>query len=312
MFQIPDHPEFITSSTTEAPFTTKYNATDIRRYRILRRILLTYDEAKFRTQSNLPPEAHSLLGENNEDTDTLAETTRKMVVGGWFWWYGRDTWGRKHEHPELDVEDLFPSSTRRKPRWWRQVIRFSKQRRRESILTDGSEGLLGGMEVEEDAGEVQVERTNSGNYRIKLDGRDILNRGAPTEADIHEEPDATANEDLRRLPTDLKVDLEVELIRFFHLLSTTLLTTLRSLLLTTIPQEDDGYIFLYPEHMQQLGLDPTADAGFVEELSKLYFGKNVEVVRSKGCCATCWEGATDGFSNLASQVGCCCFEGMGI
>lgn len=106
---------------------------------------------------------------------------------------------------------------------------------------------------------------------------------------------------------------------FFHLLSTTLLTTLRALLSSAAADADsaDDFLFLYPEHLEQLGLDPSADARFVEELARVYFGKEVEVMRTRGVCGRCWEDTVEravgwGCAAVGENGGCCCFEGLGV
>jgi len=54
---------------------TKINATDIRRYRVLLRLLAAYGENHL---------------EMEEDGGDMTDTWRKMMFGGWFWWYGRN------------------------------------------------------------------------------------------------------------------------------------------------------------------------------------------------------------------------------
>ncbi|CAG8501899.1 6186_t:CDS:10 [Diversispora eburnea] len=48
---------------------------------------------------------------------------------------------------------------------------------------------------------------------------------------------------------------------------------------SSVHDHDPGEtIFLYPDHLIQLGLDPHEDGTFVEELAEMYFGKEVEAI----------------------------------
>ncbi|RUP46056.1 hypothetical protein BC936DRAFT_147409 [Jimgerdemannia flammicorona] len=265
------HPEFISppappptnaSTSTLATSTrparvrttpTKYNTTDLRRYRILRRLLIdssaaaqprlvTSRRSSFSNAFSPPPDDTD-ADNNTEDQDALTDTMRKMVLGGWFWWYGRDN-----------------RSTRR----WRGE--------------DGNGGGVGGV-------------------GLGVNGMGLFGRKWGDAAEEEEEEERS----------------------FFHLLSTTLLTTLRALLASAVTDADsaDDSLFLYPEHLEQLGLDPSADASFVEELARIYFDKDVEVVRARGMCGRCWEGFVEqaavwGCATVGVDGGCCCFEGLGV
>ncbi|RIA94531.1 hypothetical protein C1645_759914 [Glomus cerebriforme] len=84
------HPELITSPGSK--LSTKINATDIRRYRVLLKLLASYG-------------VNSYDGE--EDGGDMTDTWIKMMFGGWFWWYGRDGYQRLNddEYDEEDEED---------------------------------------------------------------------------------------------------------------------------------------------------------------------------------------------------------------
>lgn len=69
---------------------TKINATDIRRYRVLLKLLASYG-------------VNNYNGE--EDGGDITDTWRKMMFGGWFWWYGRDGYQRLNDDDDEDGED---------------------------------------------------------------------------------------------------------------------------------------------------------------------------------------------------------------
>ncbi|GBB97021.1 hypothetical protein RclHR1_00290019 [Rhizophagus clarus] len=81
------HPELITPPGSQ--LSTKINATDIRRYRVLLKLLASYG-------------VNNYNGE--EDGSDITDTWRKMMFGGWFWWYGRDGYQRLNDD-EYDEED---------------------------------------------------------------------------------------------------------------------------------------------------------------------------------------------------------------
>ncbi|CAG8699527.1 24579_t:CDS:2 [Gigaspora margarita] len=68
------HPTLVASPGSH--LSTNINATDIRRYRVLLKILASYGV--------------NFLDGYEEDGGNLTDTWRKMMFGGWFWWYGRD------------------------------------------------------------------------------------------------------------------------------------------------------------------------------------------------------------------------------
>ncbi|RIB30842.1 hypothetical protein C2G38_2151648 [Gigaspora rosea] len=187
------HPTLVASPGSH--LSTNINATDIRRYRVLLKILASYGV--------------NFLDGYEEDGGNLTDTWRKMMFGGWFWWYGRDG--------------------------------FQK-------LSDdyGGEG--------EEEGDVLL------NY--------------------HDDP----SQDAQNVDGSKDIsEIEVELIRFFQALTTSLFNTLRSMIVTSnVYESDDEIIFLYSDHLIQLGLDPRDDGAFVEELAEMYFGKEVEVVGKGG------------------------------
>ncbi|CAB4441556.1 unnamed protein product [Rhizophagus irregularis] len=77
------HPELITPPGSQ--LSTKINATDIRRYRVLLKLLASYG-------------VNNYTGE--EDGGDITDTWRKMMFGGWFWWYGRDGYQRLNDDEE--------------------------------------------------------------------------------------------------------------------------------------------------------------------------------------------------------------------
>nr|CAG8443892.1 13420_t:CDS:10 [Entrophospora candida] len=79
-------------------------------------------------------------------------------------------------------------------------------------------------------------------------------------------------------------NIEVELIRFFQALTTNIFNTLRTLITSFDQNGNEETIYLYPNHIIQLGLDPHDDGVFVEGLAKMYFGKKVEVIGKDGNC----------------------------
>lgn len=85
------------------------------------------------------------------------------------------------------------------------------------------------------------------------------------------------------------------------MLTANLLTTLRSILSSYSALNNDPHepISLQPYDLLQLGLDPITDGWFVEELSRIYFGKEVDVVGKE---------RNDFFDSCLSV--CSVFEGM--
>jgi hypothetical protein len=61
---------------------TKINATDIRRYRVLLKLLASHGVNNY---------------DEEEDGGDMTDTWRKMMFGGWFWWYGRDGYQRLND-----------------------------------------------------------------------------------------------------------------------------------------------------------------------------------------------------------------------
>lgn len=81
-------PEIKSSSP---PIRTKYNTADFARFRILWRIFSAAQHAGV-----LPAEDSTLLDSRLSDMlavekKDITSTIGAMMVGGWFWWYGRDT-----------------------------------------------------------------------------------------------------------------------------------------------------------------------------------------------------------------------------
>ncbi|CAG8724963.1 637_t:CDS:2, partial [Racocetra persica] len=188
------HPTLVASPGSH--LSTNINATDIRRYRVLLKILASY--------------GINYLDGYEEDGGNLTDTWRKMMFGGWFWWYGRDGYQK---------------------------------------LNDNYEG-----EGEGDEGDMLLS--------------------------YHDDP----SQDGQNVDGSKDVpEIEVELIRFFQALTTSLFNTLRSMIATSnVYESDDEITFLYSDHLIQLGLDPRDDGAFVEELAEMYFGKEVEVVGKGG------------------------------
>lgn len=187
------HPTLVASPGSH--LSTNINATDIRRYRVLLKILASYGV--------------NFLDGYEEDGGNLTDTWRKMMFGGWFWWYGRDGYQK--------LSDDY-----------------------------GGEG--------EEEGDVLLS--------------------------YHDEP----SQDAQNVDGSKDIsEIEVELIRFFQALTTSLFNTLRSMIVTSnVYESDDEITFLYSDHLIQLGLDPRDDGAFVEELAEMYFGKEVEVVGKGG------------------------------
>ncbi|CAG8515150.1 9134_t:CDS:10, partial [Acaulospora morrowiae] len=67
--------------------TTNINATDIRRYRVLLKILASHGLNNYNVE---------------EDGGNMTDTGRKMMFGGWFWWYGRDGYQRLDDREAAD------------------------------------------------------------------------------------------------------------------------------------------------------------------------------------------------------------------
>ena len=74
------NPELIASPGSQ--LSTKINATDIRRYRVLLKLLASYGVNNYDVE---------------EDGGDITDTWRKMMFGGWFWWYGRDGYQRLND-----------------------------------------------------------------------------------------------------------------------------------------------------------------------------------------------------------------------
>ncbi|CAG8794012.1 11740_t:CDS:2, partial [Racocetra fulgida] len=82
------HPTLVASPGSH--LSTNINATDIRRYRVLLKILASY--------------GINYLDGYEEDGGNLTDTWRKMMFGGWFWWYGRDGYQKLNDNYEGEGE----------------------------------------------------------------------------------------------------------------------------------------------------------------------------------------------------------------
>jgi hypothetical protein len=73
-------------------------------------------------------------------------------------------------------------------------------------------------------------------------------------------------------PAEEGVDINAELIGYFQSLNTTLLRHLR-FILSELDSGRDGYVWLRPFHLEDLGLHPRDDVHFVEQLCTMYFAE---------------------------------------
>ncbi|RHZ59502.1 hypothetical protein Glove_363g30 [Diversispora epigaea] len=80
------HPTLIASPGSK--LSTKISVTDIRRYRVLLKILVSHGINHY---------------SDEEDGENMTDTWRKLMFGGWFWWYGRDGYQRLYDD-DHDIE----------------------------------------------------------------------------------------------------------------------------------------------------------------------------------------------------------------
>jgi hypothetical protein len=74
-------------------------------------------------------------------------------------------------------------------------------------------------------------------------------------------------------------------------------------LITSLDQNGfEETIYLHPDHMIQLGLDPYDDGVFVESLANMYFGKKVEVIGKDGNCLS---HSCNNICSALEEVYCC-------
>ncbi|CAG8439884.1 14435_t:CDS:10 [Funneliformis mosseae] len=72
-------------------------------------------------------------------------------------------------------------------------------------------------------------------------------------------------------------EIEVEMIRFFHGLTTNLFNTLQPMVLPLGFNDVEETAILNLDHLSRLGLDPHEDGAFVEKFAEIYFGRKIEV-----------------------------------
>ncbi|KAI9243485.1 hypothetical protein BDA99DRAFT_566635 [Phascolomyces articulosus] len=132
---------------------------------------------------------------------------------------------------------------------------------------------------------------------LEINNNDVFDavvRRASEEHTHHQQEGTHRNEqeqpvrDTRTLGVHEK--LTAALVGFFHTLSYQTLVTLDNLLsLNDSTGDPSEPILLSPQDMIQLGLHPTDDAIFVQELSLLYFHKTVQVANTcqGACCNSC-------------------------
>ncbi|KAI8578282.1 hypothetical protein K450DRAFT_248079 [Umbelopsis ramanniana AG] len=148
------------------------------------------------------------LLDRNSSSDTLGDTLGKFLLGGWFWWYGRD-----EERPA-------------RFRSWQQAFVGNRiKRRKQDRLTreERTRLLFGGDELQDD--EEDAPLITESNIMATLAGN--------SQTIIRVESDTVDVEDNKHW-------LEIELIRFFHVLSLQVLLHLQTKL-KDHQDEDDVY-----------------------------------------------------------------------
>ncbi|OZJ03121.1 hypothetical protein BZG36_03868 [Bifiguratus adelaidae] len=261
------HPEFRPSSPDAShALPLRFSPTDLRRYRLLRRILLDY------TISDARSESIREYGMSDRG-DTVWDTCYKVLIDGWFWWYGRERVAEKEQTRLLDSDDEDDDEGRR-----------PKPLLRTSSTMDPDELVI--SEGEEDARELG---SGSG-VMLGMAGYtsepESMERGSSSH---------TSKEDTKRIKDMKRTELEVELIRFFHLLSTHLISNLSIFLSKPSHYIDDPAEEYHrlPSHIIStlLGLDPHADATFVIQLARIYANKDIELAHRScmGDCDTLWD-----------------------
>ncbi|KAG0193280.1 hypothetical protein DFQ28_005723 [Apophysomyces sp. BC1034] len=270
----------------------KYNTADFARFRILWRIFSAAQNAGV-----LPAEDNNPLDTRLSDMLAVEQKDMKstigaMMVGGWFWWYGRDTdrmsacgksvlnGSTSQACTATSWQRIFAGATStRHPRSRRKHRKRSVAPEQVPMDPEEQQALLLGSN---DTPNLVAEEQDA----IEIDNTDLLNvvAGHTSNESL---PSADAD-DQNTTVSSTSEKLEVALIGFFHLLSFHTLSTLETIL-SMNEVENSAEIILYPQDMTQLGLDVLSDSEFVRELAELYYGKRVRVAGCFGlstcqCC----------------------------
>ncbi|KAJ2958824.1 hypothetical protein NQZ79_g5678 [Umbelopsis isabellina] len=196
------------------------------------------------------------LLDRNSQSESLGDTLGKFLLGGWFWWYGRDE-GR---------------STSRFQSWQDAFVGHKRRTRREDHLNreERTRLLFGGSTLQEDEGDAPV--ITDSNIMATLSGQ------SPS-ISIDDDAGAPNSE----VVSDRRQWLQIELIRFFHTLSLQVLILLQSKLKE---QEDEEDIILQRHDIDELGM--AGDEEYVIEMAQLYFGKSIQVANRRYCRDCCY------------------------
>ncbi|CAI2166077.1 15532_t:CDS:10 [Funneliformis geosporum] len=148
-----------------------------------------------------------------------------------------------------------------------------------------------------------LESYGASNYSEEEDGGDITDTWRKMMFG-DESSDEILNESSNAEGSRETSDIEVEMIRFFHGLTTNLFNTLQPMVLPFGFNDVEESAILYLDHLLQLGLDPHEDGVFVGKFAEIYFGRKIEVVGKGGNIIIQF------CSNLSSLIenNCCCFR----
>ncbi|CAM0139841.1 unnamed protein product [Umbelopsis sp. WA50703] len=195
------------------------------------------------------------LLDRNSQSDTLSDTLGKFLLGGWFWWYGRD---------EERSAPRFQS-------WQDAFVGHRRRTRREEHLNreERTRLLFGGSVLQEDEGDAPV--ITDSNIMATLSGQ-------PPSVSVDDDTAAPSAE----VDSDQLQWLQIELIRFFHTLSLQVLIILQNKLKE---QEDDEDIILQRHDIDDLGM--AGDEDYIAEMAQLYFGKAIQIANRRYCRECC-------------------------
>ncbi|KAI8388743.1 uncharacterized protein BYT42DRAFT_561070 [Radiomyces spectabilis] len=260
------------------------NAADIIRFRLMQHVLHSQSEKT----------GYAQMGGSELTFDAVRQqrgikiALQLLMLEAYYRWYGENIWVERPMRDAAERSDNYHQHDNRKqPYSWQRLFAGGSGKTKYQRGT-----LLGNVASTDDEQQDLLSVSDMSlliadeQDAVEINNSDVFGMTAAQSSENHNQKFATEQFEESRETSQQAVDMEMSskytaelLTRFFQRLSSRLLSLLHDILQAN-EEESIDMIIIYPRDMVQLGLDPSADAQFIQEVSQLYFSKQVCVA---GC-----------------------------